>query len=218
MPGEVKGVVPNPLWKRRAGLGGWSTGDTYNMSIGQGFVTSTPLQVASFYQTLATRGRAYRPYLVDTVTDGAGHVMERSQARILREVKLKESTWDRVLKSLEGVVQSGTAGGTKIEYLDVRGKTGTAENPHGEAHAWFAGFAGYKGEPPRYAVAVFVENGGHGGVVSVPIARKLLEAALPPRSSDDVSSRPGQPQAGVVSTDAKPLLGGAPRAAEGVHP
>lgn len=179
LPGELKGAVPNPIWKRRAGLGGWSTGDTFNMSIGQGFLTATPLQVVSFYQTLATRGRTVVPYLIETLTDGNGQVVEKAQPRVSREVTLKEATWDRLLKSLEGVVQSGTAGGTRIDFLDVRGKTGTAENPHGEAHAWFAGFAGYKGEAPRYAVAVFVENGGHGGVVSVPIARKLLEAALP---------------------------------------
>lgn len=179
LPGEVKGVVPNPNWKRRAGLGGWSTGDTFNMSIGQGYLTSTPLQVASFYQALATRGRTYMPYLVDTLNDGSGRIVEKSQPRLLREVKLKDVTWDRVHRSLEGVVQSGTAGGTRIDFLDVRGKTGTAQNPHGDDHAWFAGYAGYNGEPPRYAVAVFVENGGHGGVAAVPIARKIIEAALP---------------------------------------
>lgn len=184
LPGEVKGVVPSPLWKRRAGLGGWSTGDTYNMAIGQGYLTATPLQIVSLYQTLATRGRTYEPFMIDSLTDADNNVVDKTQPHLVRDVKLKDSTWDRLLTSLERVVQSGTAGGTRIDYLDVRGKTGTAENPHGESHAWFAGFAGYKGEAAKLAIAVFVENGGHGGVVSVPIARKILEAALPPRPGD----------------------------------
>jgi cell division protein FtsI/penicillin-binding protein 2 len=71
--------------------------------------------------------------------------------------------------------------------LDVYGKTGTAQNPHGQDHAWFAGYAGYKGEKPSVAICVFVENGGHGGVVAGPIVRHMLEVALPPRPEPDAA-------------------------------
>jgi cell division protein FtsI/penicillin-binding protein 2 len=70
--------------------------------------------------------------------------------------------------------------------LDVRGKSGTAQNPHGESHAWFVAFAGYPNEKPSVAVCVFVENGGSGGAIAAPIVRKMLEIALPPKVTPSV--------------------------------
>lgn len=179
LTGENKGVLPSPAWKKKAGFGGWSTGDTYNMAIGQGFVTATPLQVATMMMGLATKGQVYRPHVVDRILDSAGNVKYQYTAPLIRGVELKESTWEAINKSLENVVTRGTGGATRIMHLDVRGKTGTAQNPHGDDHAWFAGYAGYRGENPSVVVCVFVENGGHGGVVAGPIVKRMLEAALP---------------------------------------
>ena len=179
LPGESKGNIPNPLWKKKAGLGGWSMGDTYNMSIGQGYVTTTPMQMAVLVETVANRGRQYEPYFVERLVDASGQTTKVATPKVTRMVNLKESTWNMLLQSLFGVVENGTAAGTKFSHLDVRGKTGTAQNPHGESHAWFTGFAGPKGAPPQLAISVFLENGGSGGAIAVPVAHKVLGAAFP---------------------------------------
>lgn len=181
MSGENKGVIPSPEWKRKMKLGGWSTGDTYNMAIGQGFSLATPLQVVSMMMAVATQGTLYRLYSIDKIVDVNGNVHTQAIPRVVRTIPLKQSTWDAIHQSLGDVVNQGTGQATRIPYLDVYGKTGTAQNPHGEDHAWFAGYAGYKGEKPSVAICVFVENGGHGGVVAGPIVRHMLEVALPPR-------------------------------------
>lgn len=182
-PGENSGHVPSPAWKRQKGLGGWSTGDTYNMSIGQGFVTTTPLQMAVMVTAFATGGKMPRPYLVEKIVDETGNATFQARPSIWRTVTLKDSTWHMVCEGMKQVVKRGTGQSCNIPYLDVRGKTGTAQNPHGDDHAWFGAFAGYPGEPPKVAVLVFVENGGHGGVVSAAIARPMIEKALPPKTS-----------------------------------
>lgn len=180
-PGESSGVIPSPAWKKRKNMGGWSTGDTFNMSIGQGFVTSTPIQFAVVTMALANRGTLWTPYVVDKMIDAEGKVVVQSERKVRKEVQLKDSTWDILLRSMRNVVTSGTGYATHISYLDVRGKSGTAQNPHGQDHAWFVAFAGYPGEKPSIAVCVFVENGGGGGGVAAPVVRKILEIALPER-------------------------------------
>jgi penicillin-binding protein 2 len=188
MTGENKGVLPNPTWKKRVGQGGWSLGDTYNMAIGQGFVTATPLQICVLMTGIATRGVMYHPYVVRTIEDANKKAIFKSETSPWKTVTLKDSTWDSLNKSLENVVTHGTGQASRIENLEVHGKTGTAQNPHGEDHAWFAGYAGYKGEKPSVAVCVFVENGGHGGAVAAPIVRRMLEVALPPKTEGSVPS------------------------------
>lgn len=191
LPGESSGIIPNPIWKRRTGRGGWSTGDTYNMSIGQGYVTSTPLQVAAMMAGLANHGVMRRLYAVDKMVESDGSVSYQATPEVLRTVILNDTTWSMVERSLRAVVTQGTGVSTRIQHLDVHGKTGTSQNPHGDDHAWFAGYAGYPGEDPSIAVAVLVENGGHGGAVAAPIVRKILETALPPR--DEMKEGTTQP-------------------------
>ncbi len=209
LPGENKGVDPNPVWKKKMGLGGWSTGDTFNMSIGQGFVTATPLQVAVMMIGVATHGQIYRPYVIDSIVDMNGAIKAKATPAVWRSIQLKETTWSAIDRSLESVVTYGTGVATRIANLDVRGKTGTAQNPHGEDHAWFAGYAGPKGEKPSIAMCVFIENGGHGGSVAAPIMRRMLEAAFPPKDAADkpaIAPADGTivPQAGLP---AGPLAG-----------
>jgi penicillin-binding protein 2 len=184
--GEAIGVIPNAAWKRKRGLGGWSTGDTFNTSIGQGFVTSNPMQVALMTMALANQGTMWSPYLVDKMIDSNGVTTYQSHRALKRTVVLKESTWQMILQAMRGVVVDGTGRATNIPYLDVRGKSGTAQNPHGESHAWFVAFAGYPNEKPSVAVCVFVENGGSGGAIAAPIVRKMLEIALPPKVTPSV--------------------------------
>jgi len=181
--GENAGHLPNPVWKKQKGLGGWSTGDTFNMAIGQGFVTCTPLQMAIVAATIASKGKMYQPYVVDRISNIAGESVVKGTSSLLRTVELKESTWSMLHEAMRMVITSGTGKACDIPYLDIRGKTGTAQNPHGDDHAWFAAFAGYPNEPPALAICVFVENGGGGGGVAAPIARKILEVALPDRNA-----------------------------------
>jgi cell division protein FtsI/penicillin-binding protein 2 len=103
----------------------------------------------------------------------------------LGTIDLKPRVWDDLEKALSLVVSSGTAPAAAVPGLDVRGKTGTAQNPHGRDHAWFVGYASRPGKPARIAVAVLVENGGHGGSVAAPIAREMFKAAFraPAKSS-----------------------------------
>ncbi len=158
-------------------------GDTFNMSIGQGFVTSTPLQVAVMMSGLATRGLLRHPFVVDSIQDFSGKVVYRADSSVWRTISLKDTTWNNIHRSLESVVTWGTGQASRIDHLDVNGKTGTAQNPHGEDHAWFSGYAGYKNQPPSVAVCVFVENGGHGGAIAAPIVRRILETILPKKES-----------------------------------
>ena len=180
LPNENPGIIPNASWKRKKGYGGWSTGDTYNMSIGQGFVTSTPLQMAMMMSGVVSRGDLWKPYLIERVMDSNNQTLFETKPTLMREIKCNDSTWDRILYALKLVVDKGTGRVSKVRHLDVYGKTGTAQNPHGEDHAWFLAAAGYRGEKPRLAVCVFVENGGNGGSAAAPIARKIIESALPP--------------------------------------
>jgi penicillin-binding protein 2 len=182
-PGENLGNVPNSTWKKKVGLGGWSTGDTYNMAIGQGYITATPLQMAVMIAGVGTSGQIFKPYMVEKVVDPNGVATMVGTPTLQRTITLKQQTWDTIHQALKGVVEEGTASGVQIPYLDMGGKTGTAQNPHGEDHAWFAAYAGYKDEPPSIAVCVFVENGGHGGVVAAPIAKRMLQVALPDRTA-----------------------------------
>ncbi len=209
LSGENKGVVGSPAWKRKLGLGGWSTGDTYNMAIGQGYTVATPLQVAVMMTAIATHGQIFRTYALDSVIDMNGVLRYKHAPSLKRTIQLKESTWENVSRSLENVVQQGTGMATKISYLDVRGKTGTAQNPHGEDHAWFAGYAGYKGQAPKISICVFVENGGHGGVVSAPIVRRMLETALPdpnaPASAEATAGKPAAEEQKPVAESEKEL-------------
>ncbi|OVE77575.1 penicillin-binding protein 2 [bacterium F11] len=182
LPGENPGVLPNPSWKRKRGLGGWSTGDTLNFSIGQGFLTSTPLQMAVMMAGLSTHGKTPRPYVISRIYSEAGITRFETRPSFLKPIKLKSTTWENILDATRMVVEKGTGKASAIPYLVVHGKTGTAQNPHGNDHAWFLAAAGYPHEPLKYSVCVFVENGGNGGSAAAPIARRVLKAALPPRS------------------------------------
>jgi penicillin-binding protein 2 len=186
-PAENSGNVPSPGWKRKKGLGGWSVGDTLNMSIGQGFITASPLQMVQMMAAVATKGQLYRPYVVQKIVDANGVVTVNALKKPWRTITVNPTTWQTIDTSLHLVVSQGTGRGSYIPYLNVRGKTGTAQNPHGEDHAWFAAYAGYPNEEPTVAVVVFVENGGGGGSNAAPIAKQMLEAALPPRNVEPVS-------------------------------
>ena len=192
LPGEKAGNLYGPT-RRARNKTYWFIGDTLNLSIGQGELLVTPLKMAQFGAAVASRGNVYRPYYVDKiVSNQTGKTEQVGKTDILQKADLKPETYDLLFKALKYTVDNGTARRVKIKGLDVYGKTGTAQNPHGPDHGWFMAFAGRPGEEPSIAVAVFVEFGEGGSSAAGPIARSMLEAyfglgayAPKPRAAED---------------------------------
>ena len=192
LPGEKAGNLYGPT-RRARNKTYWFIGDTLNLSIGQGELLVTPLTMAQFGAAVASRGNVYRPYYVDKiVSNQTGKTEQVGKTDILQKADLKPETYDLLFKALKYTVDNGTARRVKIKGLDVYGKTGTAQNPHGPDHGWFMAFAGRPGEEPSIAVAVFVEFGEGGSSAAGPIARSMLEAyfglgayAPKPRAAED---------------------------------
>ncbi|WP_406678247.1 peptidoglycan D,D-transpeptidase FtsI family protein [Moorella sp. ACPs] len=144
-------------------------------SIGQGAVLATPLQMAMVTAAIANKGILMQPYLVDKVTAAGGRLLWEAVPRPLRLVTGVKVAAD-IKEAMVATVNGGTATAASLAGIQVAAKTGSAQNPGGEAHAWLVAFA--PAEEPRIAVAVVVENAGAGGVVAAPIAREILAAAL----------------------------------------
>ena len=205
--GEKSGHLFGPETRRRSGKG-WYDGDTINLSIGQGELTVTPIQMAVYTAALANRGTVWRPHYTQKIVYADGRPDYVQTPERLGQVLAKDSAWDQVQEGLQVVVSSGTGYPARIPGLIVAGKTGTAQNPHGQDHAWFIAYAGRPGEPATIAVAVLVENGGHGGVTAAPVAKRMIEARFGiPDPEDAYSARQVERARRVLAP-----AGGAPRA------
>ena len=164
--GEAKGTIPTKAYMdKRYGRFGWSTGALLNFSIGQGEILVTPIQVLNYTNILATRGKTFKPHLVrsDILIDN-------------KDSLIPSEDWDRIIFDMGQVVshQNGTGKNADplINGVDVYGKTGTAENPHGEDHAWFIGWMSFLDN--NYSIVVLLENAGSGGAVAAPIAKTVF--------------------------------------------
>jgi penicillin-binding protein 2 len=168
LPQEKSGVVPGPEWKRRVMNQPWYAGDTLNFVIGQGYLLTTPLQMVRVTAVAATGGRLFRPFVVDKI--GGVDVSPTAEGR----VHIRPEDLAVVRRGMERVVQSdqGTGQRARVPGLVILGKTGTAQAPRGEDHAWFVGYAPQ--DRPRAAVAVMLEHGGHGGMNAAEIAGKIF--------------------------------------------
>lgn len=182
LPGEEEGLVPTPEWKQKRFAGDavasrWYLGDTYHVSIGQGDLLVTPLQLISWISTIANGGKIYRPYLVDRIEDNERKVIRQfSPAAVVGDLGIDPKNLEVVREGMRKVVTEGTAKPLNTLSVSVAGKTGTAQfdarNPY-RTHAWFTAFAPY--ENPEIAVVVLIEDGGEGGVNSVPVVREVLD-------------------------------------------
>jgi penicillin-binding protein 2 len=178
LPNEAGGLIPTrAFYDRRFGKGKWSTGILLNLSIGQGEILMTPLQLATFMAAVANGGIIYRPHIVKEIHSVEGKAIIETP-EVSGHLPMLTSTLDIIRRSLRAVVHGadGTGRLAAVEGTEVAGKTGTAQNPHGEDHAWFVGFAPV--DDPQIAVVVLVEHGGHGGAAAAPIAGKIIEAYL----------------------------------------
>ncbi|MFO7676679.1 MAG: penicillin-binding protein 2 [bacterium] len=171
VPNEAPGRLPTRDWlDKRYGRNRWGRGTLLNLSIGQGEMLATPLQVALAFAAIAGEGRYHLPHIVARV-DSAGVTTLRARPRAGRAAG-DAASYRIVKRGLERVVERGTARAARLADVAIAGKTGTAQNPSGEDHAWFACYAPV--DNPEIAVAVIVERGGHGGAVAAPIARQLV--------------------------------------------
>jgi penicillin-binding protein 2 len=188
--GEQDGRIPDQRWKEEMHKlfpmlfpdDLWYPGDNINMSVGQGDVLVTPLQLATSYGAIANGGTLYRPQVGLKIVDADGKIVKRLRPQRIGTVPATDQTLSFLRESLTGVVSSssGTATGAFLGFphdtIPVAGKTGTAEvdTPGGTVnHSWFAAMA--PADDPEYVVVALVEEGGHGSEVAAPIVREILE-------------------------------------------
>jgi len=177
LPEEKGGNVFGP-GPRAAKKSYWFIGDTLNLSIGQGETLMTPMQAVGMIAAVANGGIFHRPYYVDRIVRSDGQSLLKNKPEEVSRVKLKDSTWALIRAGLGSVVAEGTGQAAKLAGVEIYGKTGTAQNPHGKDHAWFVAYASIAGQPSKVAVAVLVEHGEHGASAAAPIARSVIEAVL----------------------------------------
>ncbi len=178
---EKFGLIPSPKTRGRRGVAAFQAGEIVNMSIGQGQVLVTPMQVARFMAAVANGGVLWKPRLVQRIERPERGVVWSDTGTVTGHVELNPAVWAFLRQSLWAVVNdNGTGAGARIPGVDIAGKTGTAQMianskaEKGQDHAWFASFAPVK--DPEVVVVVLVERGGKGGQVAAPIARKIYNA------------------------------------------
>lgn len=177
---ERKGLVPNSRWKQETKKSAWFLGETFINSIGQGYVSTTPIQMAVMMNAVSNGGNVYRPSIFKT-----------SEPVLIRKAAVRPETLEAVKEALKGVVNGpgGTGHAARSDTIVIGGKTGTAQvvglkkdskylAENLRDHAWFVAFAPV--EKPEIALSVIVEHGGHGGSAAAPIAKKAIEAYMLP--------------------------------------
>ena len=175
LPSEVAGLIPDQdYFNRKFGKGKWTRGHLLNCSIGQGDILATPVQLALITSIFANGGRIVVPHLVDRIVDTGGNEVFRGSGNSYPISRLDREAFRYVRRAMRGVVEDemGTGRFSRVEGLASAGKTGTSQNPHGEDHALFVAFAPVKS--PSFAIAVVLENAGHGGVEAGPLARDIM--------------------------------------------
>jgi len=174
IPGESRGNPPSAEWKQRIHKEPWYPGDTISVSIGQGLLATTPVQMATMISAVANGGTLVQPHLA------------RDAKFTAEKIPVSAATLALIRDALADVVEEGTATKAQLGPIRVAGKTGTAQvfkksvgvdadkQPKDERdHAWFIGYA--PAENPEIAFAIVIEHGGHGGTTAAPVARKVLE-------------------------------------------
>ncbi|MCF7832912.1 MAG: penicillin-binding protein 2 [Candidatus Marinimicrobia bacterium] len=176
LPGEQPGLCPDrAILDEQYGRRKWWKGMWLNMVIGQGDVLITPLQALRYTGILATHGKVVTPHLLKSIHYTENEIIENPEYPISHVDGISASTWKEIDKGMLNAVQSswGTARTANVPGLNMYGKTGTAQNPHGEAHGWFVGYSKHKNFP--FAVAVFIEHGIAGADVAAPVGGQLLK-------------------------------------------
>jgi len=173
LAGEATGFLPTKKWKEEVKGERWYIGDTYHLSIGQGDILVTPLQVAGFTSVFANGGILYQPHFVKQILTSDDKLIANVETNVIRSNFINNYNIEIVRRGMRRTVTSGSAKSLQSVPVAVAGKTGTAQwSSKKPPHAWFTGFAPY--DNPEVVITVLVEQGGEGSQVAVPIAREVL--------------------------------------------
>ena len=171
---ELPGFIPSPAYyDRYHGVNKWKALTVISMAIGQGEIGTTPLQMANMTAAIANRGYYYTPHIVKSV--GATNAIDQ-RFTTRHQISIDTANFEMIVRGMEAAVNGGagaTGGVAIIKDIIVCGKTGTAQNPHGEDHSVFVAFAPKK--DPKIAIAVYVENAGFGSTYAAPVASLMIE-------------------------------------------
>lgn len=186
LPGEKRGMIPNAPFYDKAYKGDWSGLTVISISIGQGEVNLTPLQIANLGATIANRGYYIIPHVVKEVQ---GLPLDTMYTR-KHFTKVDRSHYETVVEGMRRAVLGGTCRLANTSFYEVCGKTGTAQNPHGQDHSVFMGFA--PRDNPKIAICVYVENGSWGATYGVPIGALMMEQYINGKLSEASQARATQ--------------------------
>jgi penicillin-binding protein 2 len=184
LPGEIRGLVPSTEWKRKTYKQPWYEGETVSVAIGQGAVWLTPIQLVQLSAFVANEGVTFKPQIVNKVVSPEGKVIKVFEPVMKTNVKLRKEVFAAVREGMKGVVNEpgGTAYGSRVQNINMSGKTGTAQRgsldkaKHLADHAWFIAYA--PAEDPSLAISVLVEGGRHGSSESAPIAKAITQTVF----------------------------------------
>ena len=191
LPGEESGMIPNAEYYSRKISKAWKAPNVISISIGQGEVTLTPLQIANLGATIANRGTYIIPHIVKEIEGEEIDIKYRTPKKSMADTKAYED----VVKGMRHAVTNGTCRAASIPGIEVCGKTGTAQNK-GKDHSAFMGFAPM--DKPEIAIAVYVENGGFGARFGVPIGALIMEKYLKGELSEESEAKAKQIQETVI--------------------
>jgi penicillin-binding protein 2 len=177
--GEAAGVIPTPAWLRHTFSAPWARtwyeGTSVNLSIGQGYLEATPLQLAVAYSTLANGGKVVRPHLGAAVVNSSGHVLRRIHVPARRRVRLVDASVIRDALFAAAHEPGGTSAAVFANFpVPIAGKTGTAQVRSGSDNSWYASWAPVR--HPQAVVVVLIEHGGFGAEAAAPAARDIYSA------------------------------------------
>ena len=182
LPGETRGFIPNAAYYNKGfRTENWKPINVISISIGQGEILATPLQIANLAATIANRGYSYVPHVIHSIQD----TIVPDTFRIMQKTMIDPKWYDWIVDGMRHAATNGTvyrAGNMDAEGIELCGKTGTAQNPHGKDHSAFMGFAPKNN--PQIAVCCYVENGGFGATFGVPIGTLVIEKYINGHISD----------------------------------
>lgn len=179
LPNEQKGLVPSTQWKKKRYNQPWYEGETVSVSIGQGAVWLTPIQLAQLSAFVSNDGKNFKPQIVNRIVSTEGKVVKTFEPVVNAEPKIRKGVIKIVKDGMRGVVNEpgGTASSYRLENVAMSGKTGTAQAGSEKVrlgdHAWFIAYA--PAEDASIAMAILVEHGGHGGSAAAPVAKGITE-------------------------------------------
>jgi len=219
LAGETSGLVPSPTWKSLALREPWTTGNTYNTAIGQGYLEVTPLQLLNAHAAVVNGGNLFQPQLVDRIVDANGNLIEQVQPAMLDQVPIDAAHLAVMRDGMRRSVTDGLnlAARDECSGLQIAGKTGTAEfgplierpdgSPTRQSHSWFVGYAPY--ENPEIAVVVLLEGTGDlndgSATLAVPAVTQIMQAyfavAPPEDRPRSCPVMPQDPLPGEISAD-----------------